>query len=352
MKKITWFFFSRGSGALGLIDNRHPVSIIILLCAINLPSGCFHLHIPKLDVLLQKKSMLPEMIPKAFTSLLIFLLFSANTYSAERDSIVGTEAFSNGDIFFNAVVPTVSPTASFYGGPHHLVPGQDLVFEPVSQQDVSGDWVVLLFLLCLLLLAISRFFFPGRTRYILRSAVGLRFFYMVNKQGNLYSETPSFLLKINFLLVVSLLLYQSLAYAGMHKVFEPVPSFLVYCFILLGLTFFYVAKRVLMQLLGWVFAAKRQTELYFNNLFVFNQFAGVLLIPAVFFHAYHPSTTGLYAAWALLILVNLYKIVRGVIITHGVSGYSLFHLFLYLCAVELAPLLIMGTMVSVYLFNS
>lgn len=296
--------------------------------------------------------MLSNMILKACTIILVFLLFSANTYAAEGEPIGGEEPFANGDIFFNAIVPTVSPTAGFYGGPHQLVPSEGLVFEPVSQAESSGDWVAFIFLLCLLLLAISRFFFPGRTRYILMSAAGLRFFHMVHKQGNLYSETPSFLLKINYLIVASLLLYQSLAYAGMLRSLETVPSFVIYSFILLGLVFFYVAKRMVMQLLAWVFSANRQTELYFNNLFVLNQFAGVLLIPAVFFHAYHPSLFGLYAAWALIILVNLYKITRGFIITHNVSVYSLFHLFLYLCAVELAPLLIIGKTASVYLFNS
>jgi hypothetical protein len=57
-------------------------------------------------------------------------------------------------------------------------------------------------------------------------------------------------------------------------------------------------------------------------------------------NAYNPGTTGLYLAWALLVIINIAKMIRGAVIGYTQAGFSVYYLILYLCAIELAPLLI------------
>ncbi len=244
--------------------------------------------------------------------------------------------------------PVVS-SESFYGSSHKLHHGGEINPRPITET-AHNTWMLLVFLLCLGCLAVAKYFFPGRFIRLLQSVFGLRFFLQIDKEGIIRNEAASYLLKVNFLLVASLLLVQTLTYFSATTPWGKVDPVLLYGGILLFLALFYVLKHFVLVYLSWLFETPRSNRSYLNNIFVFNHFAGILLLPLVFYEAFSPYDGALQLAWAILVLLNLYKVIRGAYLLRSLADFSVYYLFLYLCAVELAPLLILGKAVTIYMF--
>ena len=265
------------------------------------------------------------------------------------DSIQATLAPDS--VFFP--LPEVSPPVSgdsFFGTPHHLQASEGM--EALERAEpFPRDWMIWIMAAGLIAVAMSRYYFPTRVKNIFRAVIGLRLLYLLHKEGGFFRETPTYLLYVNFLLVISLLIFQTLRATRASLPWDEIHPAVLYGGILLFFLLFYLLKFLLTGFLAWVFYTRKASMLYFTNLFVMNQFTGLLVMPLVFYHAVIPSATSLYAAWVLVILLNVYKVIRGGILGHTISDFSVYYLFLYLCGVELAPLLIIGKAASVYLFN-
>ncbi len=241
--------------------------------------------------------------------------------------------------------------AVLFDSPHLLPVSGDLIPE-LRQQGLADDWIVWAFLAGLFMVAIARYLFPLKVRQILLAVVGLRFFYQLDKDSSFFFQTPTYLLFAHFLAVISLLVFQTLQQGEWLVRWQEIHPGLIYLIVVGLLALSYALKAGLLYLVAWVFQTKRATYVYLKNVFVFNQFAGLLLLPLVFYNAYKPSVQVLIMAWILLGAINAYKLGRGAFLGGRESGFSMYYLFLYLCAVELAPLLVLGKLTSAYLLET
>jgi hypothetical protein len=76
---------------------------------------------------------------------------------------------------------------------------------------------------------------------------------------------------------------------------------------------------------------------------------GLLLLPVNILLAYAPAGIRFWTiavSVSIIGLLFLYRLVRAIGIWIGIPGFSLFYLFLYLCAFEIAPLLIIWKVAS------
>ncbi len=243
----------------------------------------------------------------------------------------------------------IHSSGDYFGSLHHLMPENGL--KPITRHERAvSDWMLYVILVCFFSLALARFFFPGRVSMLIRSVFGLRFFIQADKENMILSEAASYLLKLNYLLCTSLLIMQSLLFFGVTLPWGQLHPGLTYALIFLATGLFYVLKHLLISYLGWLFKTRKASKAYFNNIFVVNHVTGMMLLPLVFYQVFNPLSNALVAAWALFLLFNVYKVIRGVILGHTHTDLSAYYIFLYLCGVELAPLLILGKAVSVYLF--
>lgn len=105
----------------------------------------------------------------------------------------------------------------------------------------------------------------------------------------------------------------------------------------------YSIKMIVLRFLSAVFNLEKAVALYIFNVFLMVMMVGLLLLPVNILLAY--ASAGI-RHWTLLIttgliaLLFLYRLIRAAGIWTGIPGFSLFYLFLYLCAFEIAPLLI------------
>lgn len=106
------------------------------------------------------------------------------------------------------------------------------------------------------------------------------------------------------------------------------------------LTGYFMAKIVLVNLAGFLFNRTRIFREYLYNSFIFNKLFGITMIPLLIFVVY---TTGILREvfqWTAIVTVSaifLMRIIRGIVFSFK-KDVSIFYMFLYLCALELAPL--------------
>jgi len=206
---------------------------------------------------------------------------------------------------------------------------------------VSGKEILFYLLLVLLILfALIRRAFPRYFGDLFRL-----FFRTTLKQRQIREQlmqTPLPSLLLNGFFVISGGLYATLLVQ--HYGLNPVNSFwllLLYC--CLGLAAGYFVKFLGLKVLGWLFNMKEAADSYIFIVFIVNKMIGILLLPFLIVLAFAVGdvlTTGLTLSWCLLIGLLGYRIILTFAAVRNQVKVNPFHFFLYLCAFEIAPLLL------------
>ena len=166
-------------------------------------------------------------------------------------------------------------------------------------------------------------------------------FSLFRNRSSLYQQT-SFLLFLNYLLSGGLFMYLSLKTFQVEVFNRGDAPLLIYSLILVGLAGLYVYLYVVIRLTGF-FSLSREVMSEFSHFTIlFFHNTGVYLFP---FNVLIPYINKEVAPWLIytgfLLIAGLYvlRMVK-VIILFMKERFSLFFLFLYLCALEILPVLI------------
>ncbi|MEZ5070028.1 MAG: DUF4271 domain-containing protein [Bacteroidales bacterium] len=109
------------------------------------------------------------------------------------------------------------------------------------------------------------------------------------------------------------------------------------------LTGIFFARMTLVNAVGLVFDRLSLLREYLYHSFVFNKITGIALLPLMVFMLYTRGWFGDFAHWiSALVLAGILvlRVVRGVVYSFK-KEVSIFMMFLYLCALEIAPLLLL-----------
>ncbi|MEY4595041.1 MAG: hypothetical protein RIQ47_1451, partial [Bacteroidota bacterium] len=92
------------------------------------------------------------------------------------------------------------------------------------------------------------------------------------------------------------------------------------------------------------FDIDRELSTYLFNIFIINNLLGMVIFPFTIIMAFNPGVDGSWIFTVCLIVIGvlyLFRLFRGLQIGLNTPGVSLLYLFLYLCSLELAPLLVL-----------
>ena len=145
-------------------------------------------------------------------------------------------------------------------------------------------------------------------------------------------------------LVGGIFLYQ-VSIAGNWQNELLLSGFVRFIMFALVIAILFTIKMIVLWLLSSIFKSERPAYTYIFTIFLFNMMAGLLLLPIVILTAYAPvEYRALLIKAGLIILgaIFLYRIARVFIIWTSQLRASIFYLFLYICAFEIAPLLLIG----------
>ncbi|MCX6207779.1 MAG: DUF4271 domain-containing protein [Bacteroidetes bacterium] len=146
---------------------------------------------------------------------------------------------------------------------------------------------------------------------------------------------------LNILFVASAGIYITLFIQYMHWVDISFYRMLLYCMSILFII--YIGKYLFLAFSGWVFNVPEATNAYTFIVFLVNKVLGIVLIPFILMITFSPVpikqiAITISAGVAIVLFMYRYLISFGVIRAN--LKVSAFHFFLYLCAVELLPLLL------------
>ncbi len=248
----------------------------------------------------------------------------------------------------SGTVTTIKSSEAFYGTPHLLpVDAEGVVM--LVENSTLNDWMLPIIILGLLFFSVAWYYFSPQIKQNLKAVFSWRFFYLVDKEEPFFRATTTYLLFGSFLVAISLLIYQTLQFFDLCFHLMTGHPVLEYAIILLSVLLFYPLKLLLVSFFAWVFSTARASYMYFVNIFMVNNLFGLLLLPLVFYNAFNPSKELLLLMWGLWLIFNVYKVIRGAYMANRESGFYAYYLFLYLCAVELAPLFVIVKAVAIYL---
>ncbi|MFN0013171.1 MAG: DUF4271 domain-containing protein [Saprospiraceae bacterium] len=159
------------------------------------------------------------------------------------------------------------------------------------------------------------------------------------ESSGLIGSTPYYLLYANFLLNAGTFIFL-IARHFAPKNFNN-PGFLLLCLALAGGLI--LSKHIVMNFLGWLYPVAAEVRRYNFLILVFNCVLGLFLVPFNFLIAFARMYGDFMVFWTLALsgMFYIYRALRATAIGSKFLSGNLFHFFLYLCAVEIAPAIIL-----------
>ena len=155
-------------------------------------------------------------------------------------------------------------------------------------------------------------------------------------------QTPLPSLMFNGFFVASAGLY--LNFLLHYFKFIPVDNFwLLYLYCCIGLSIIYLVKFVGLIIFGWLFNMQKAADSYIFIVFIINKIIGISLLPFLILLGLTEGVTYIVAlvmSWCCVGGLLLYRFILGFAAIRNEVRFNLFHFFLYLCAFEIAPLLL------------
>jgi hypothetical protein len=144
-----------------------------------------------------------------------------------------------------------------------------------------------------------------------------------------------------FVFTLTLFFYQTAGYFGFLPGKNVVSTFFITALIIVSI---YAVKLLTIRAVGFVFETQKEIREYTISVFLFCNTLGLLLLPVViclaFLKQVHPSVF-IYSGITIITVFLVTRLARGLIIGFNSPRVSKFYLFLYLCTLEIVPLVIM-----------
>jgi len=110
-----------------------------------------------------------------------------------------------------------------------------------------------------------------------------------------------------------------------------------------GIAIFVLIKVLLERLIGSLFEIDKLTDLYLFQKITYKNYLGILLLPinALLLFTFQPTLNIIYGIIILLLSINVIGLISSLKSHQSLIKNNLFYFILYLCALEIAPYIIL-----------
>lgn len=233
-------------------------------------------------------------------------------------------------------------------GRHDLLFGVERIEASMdAERIISGKlkserpiWVLIIVFFLFLILAIIRIVFPMELRTIVDAYYKERLLLQVSKEDSLATSWPYIFLYALFSLSLGLFIVLVMS-SFSDKNYLTFENFIKNAIFVAAL---FIAKILIIRFVSFIFSLEKIVReyvavlylVYFNSMFLLMPFLLALLFVPV---AYFQFITVVYIV--LIIILFTYRFLRTALHLFGNFKFSIFYLILYLCSLELAPILIL-----------
>jgi hypothetical protein len=220
---------------------------------------------------------------------------------------------------------------------HILWKGLHMV--PREKSYPNGDWLtIILFFSFMLLASVS----AGFSKYIgtlFQSLINYSTSFRMFREKNYSILHGAFRLEVLYYIVFSIFVFQVIVLASSGNALF---RFSIYAQTLGAVIIYFLGKKLAYQTLGSIFIGASDTKEFLFNMDNFNRGTGIILFPIVALIAFYPSEDPLFAVLAGVLTVVVFYVM---LLKRGISillkkQFPIFYLFLYLCTLEILPLLL------------
>lgn len=214
---------------------------------------------------------------------------------------------------------------------------------PISRTELSPDWLFPVMLLIFVVFAWLKLFYARYFNQMIAALFNNNLTGQIVRDENILVQRATVYLTLLFYLIASLFLYELSFWLHWNISFAG-NGFLRFLFFTILVSFVYALKFLILKCCGWLFEYDREFSSYLFNVFIINNALGMLLFPLIIILAFNRTINPFWLFNGSLVLISLgyvYRLARGILIGLRSPGVRLQYLFLYLCALELAPLLLL-----------
>ncbi len=159
------------------------------------------------------------------------------------------------------------------------------------------------------------------------------------------SNQGSFSFLYIFLYILALINIAIFAYLlGKFFNWERPNSILLLAKIVGIVSLIFIGKHVLLSLVGYIFPVHKELSLYNFTIMIFGIILGLFLFPINIVIAYAPMAVGkgvVYLSLGAIIAIYVFRMIRGLSIGSKYLVLHKFHFFIYLCTVEILPVIVL-----------
>jgi hypothetical protein len=205
----------------------------------------------------------------------------------------------------------------------------------------SLDWITLVILISLLLLTLSKYLFKGMFSNFIILPFNNKYVTLYNKKGKLFNW---FQLLLTFFQLINFSLFIYLAKTVLYP--ENTSNTPVLFFIVLGVLIVYLLIKIGTQMInGYVFDSNDLvSRLIFNKISYFNYSSCIAFLANIILtYVLYESKSVIYVAIFSIILINGIGLVNALRNHQKLISINVFYFILYLCALEIAPIVIIGS---------
>ncbi len=202
-------------------------------------------------------------------------------------------------------------------------------------------WLFITLLLLLGLFAGMRIYYGSILMQTLESSVSFQVAARIFDDNSILQKQVDNILYVFYFFSAALLLYVVETRLGL----EPygLTGGHLYLFNLGLLMMVFLGRVLIVMATGFLFNKTAIYREYLYNIFIFNKLIGVVILPLLLFVIYTDGILIFVFQWIALLAVTvllIMRLIRGIVFSFR-RDVSIFYMFLYLCALEMAPLILL-----------
>ena len=199
------------------------------------------------------------------------------------------------------------------------------------------EWQVGLLVFSLLILTLAKLTRRSFMKSIQKGISSRPMFRQLFRDGLLYSSQSRIPVFFVHVIIISVIIYQLNDWYHLYQFKNTSRQLLDFLLIFGAVTGFILLKTISIKLAGFIFKTQYQTSEYLSNIFFFNTIASLLFIPLLIFSVYVPTDFVIVVIIILAIILFIFRLIRGLIISLDIQNYSFYQKIMYFCALEILP---------------
>lgn len=222
--------------------------------------------------------------------------------------------------------------------PSFITSGFDGTLMPMPRMtyEIMQGWNLALLGLLLLLIVVNKQLYPRQFRQVLSVPGGVAHTNQLLREWNPVRSFICSSFILGYILLLALFVQKSCVVLSHDVVrFNSMRVFWIFAAIMSG---WVLLRHLALYFVNWLFDTRDTVDRQMSVQFSISIFALFVMVPVVLLLIYNPTKYFIWIGIAVMAIAALFRFVLGIIETRVSTKMSPFYIFLYFCALEIAPI--------------